>query len=52
MDDSEKKSSGFLGTKELLVRGETLSILAAQKQFGITEEFCFHIVVNYLYRKH
>lgn len=51
MDDSEK-SSGFLGTKELLVRGETISILAAQKQFGITEEFRFHIVVNYLYRKH
>lgn len=52
MDDFEKKSSGFLNTKELLVREETVSVLAAQKQFGIIEEFHFHIVMNYLYRKH
>lgn len=42
MDDFEKKSSGFLGTKELLVRKETVSMLATQKQFGITEVSLSH----------
>lgn len=47
----EKKGSWCPEYEELLVKEVVLLSLAAQRQFGTTEELHFHIVRNYLCKK-